>query len=523
MFDILIKNGSIIDGSGKGRFLGDIGIRNDKIAAIGEFEDEKGEIEIDAEGKIVCPGFIDVNNHSDVYWRIFNNPDLPSLVYQGITTIVGGNCGSSLAPLASAKNIESIQKWTDLKNINVNWLSVSEFFDVLGENKLPVNFGTLVGHATLRRGIIQDEVRSLSPKELGYIEKKLAEGLKEGALGISTGLVYTHARLASSEELINLARLVGKHDGVYATHIRDESNEIIESLEEAIKIGQESGTSIHISHLKAVGRKNWNKMEEALAIIDRASESGIKISFDVYPYTNTGSVLYTLLPAWVAEGGKRVMLHRLKDPATRAKAVLEMKESDFEYENVEIAISPIDKTLTRRKITEIARSHGQSVEEAIVDILIASEGRVITSIEALNVGNVAKAIAHPLAIIATNGSGYDVEHSKTGEMIHPRSFGTFIKVLKKYVLEDDVLTFEDAVRKMTSFPAEKFGISGRGLLKEGYFADVLVLNGQKLEASSSPENPYRYSKGVEYSFVNGKMAVEEGEYIGVKNGRIIKR
>jgi N-acyl-D-amino-acid deacylase len=522
MYDILIKGGTIIDGTGEPMFSADVAVAGDRIAKIGNLSNERGEIEIEAEGKIVCPGFIDVNNHSDTYWRIFLNPDLESLVYQGITTIVGGNCGSSLAPLTEAKNIETIQKWVDLKEINVNWLSLEEFFGFLGDAKLSVNFATLVGHGTLRRGLLGDDVRSPNPKELRFFENKLKEAMKQGALGLSTGLVYSHARLASFEELKDLAGIVRKYHGVYTTHIKDEGDELIDSLEEAVRIGREAGVKLHISHLKAVGMKNWPKMAEALAMIDQAQESGVDISFDVYPYTNTGSVLYTLLPAWVAEGGRKMMLRRLKDLVVRDKVIAEMRKSDFEYEKVEISSSPLDKTLTRRKITEIAKSQGQTVEDAIIDILIASEGRVITSMEVLGEENVKKAIIHPLSIIATNGAGYDLEHAAGGEIVHQRSFGTFQKVLAKYVLEEEVIRFEDAVRKMTAAPAEKFQIKKRGRIQAGFFADILIMDRAKISSPSSRENTYQYSRGIEHSMVNGKMVISDGVYQSSKRGRIIK-
>lgn len=523
MYDIIIKGGHIVDGTGKPMFLADVGIKDDKIAAVGELHNDRAEIEIDARGKIVCPGFIDVNNHSDTYWQIFLNPDLESLIYQGITTIVGGNCGSSLAPLASAKSIESIQKWTDLKTISFNWLTLKEFFKLLGDNRLSVNFATLIGHATLRRGVLGDELRSPNPKEINYILRSLARSMKDGALGMSTGLIYTHARLAPMSELLNLAQVIKKYGGVYATHTRDEGWGLIDSIEEAISIGRETKVKLHISHLKAMGRNNWRKMNEALALIDKASENGLDISFDVYPYTNTGSILYTLLPDWVAEGGKRIMVHRLKDPAIRAKVISEMEESGFEYDKVEIASSPLNKTLTRRKITEIAQSQGKKVEEAIIDILVASEGRVITSMEVLSEENVRKAVLHPLSIIATNGSGYNLNHSKTGEIAHCRSFGSFSKVLAKYVIKEKALSFEEAIRKMTSFPAERFGLEKRGKLKEKYAADILVLDKNKIASPSEKERPYQYSRGVEYMLVNGQLVIEKGKYQGVRNGRIIKR
>ena len=523
MFDVLIKNGRIIDGTGKASFLGDVGIQGDKIVKIGELHNEKGEIEIDASGKIVCPGFVDVNNHSDTFWQIFLNPNLESLVYQGITTILGGACGSSLAPLITPATIESIQKWIDLKKTSFNWMTMKEFLDFLGSKKLAVNFGTLVGHENLRRGILKDETRSPNPKELKFIEKIFKDSMGAGAFGLSTGLVYTHARLATNEELIDLANIVKKYKGVYVSHIRDEAHEVIESIEEAIRIGQKAKMKLHISHLKIMGERNWGKMNEALEAISLAEKAGVDISFDVYPYTNTGSVLYAMLPSWVAEGGKKIMLHRLKDPAIRAKVISEMKESGFEYDKIEISASPLNKTLTNKKITEIAASQEKSVEEAVIDVLVASEGRVITSMEVLSEENISQAIAHPLAMIASNGAGYNLNHSKTGERVHPRSFGTFMKVLEKYVLKEKIISIEDAIRKMTSFPAEKFGVQKRGKIEKGYFADVLVLDKNKISSPASKERPYQYARGVEYSFVNGKAVVSEEKYLGERNGKIIKR
>ena len=522
MYDVLIKNGTIVDGTGEAKFKADIGVKGDKIVKVGELSREHAQSEIDASGKYVCPGFIDVNNHSDTYWQLFLNPDLESLVYQGVTTIVGGNCGSSLAPLVSAQTIESIQKWIDLKQINVNWLKEDEFFAHLENKTLSVNFATLVGHGTIRRGFLKDEMRSPTYKELELMNKMLKEALAAGAIGMSTGLIYTHARLASTEELINLAKTVKKHEGVYATHIRSEKEDVIRAIEEAIHISKVTGVKLHISHLKVVGEENWPKMDALLDLIARAKEKGLDISFDVYPYTNTGSVLYTLLPAWVSEGGKRMMLHRLRDKSLRSKIISEIKKSGFNWDKVEIAACPLNKTLSRRKVVDIARSQEKTIEDAIIDILIASEGRVITSMEVLDEENVKKAISHPLSIVASNGSGYNLKHAETGELVHPRSFGTFTKLIATYVKKERILTLEEAIKKITSFPAEKFGIFQRGKIKEGYFADVAVLDLDKVESPANKENPYKYAKGIDFLLVNGKITLGNGEYSGIRNGRIIK-
>jgi N-acyl-D-amino-acid deacylase len=523
VFDIIIKNAKIIDGTGTPAYRADIGIKEDMIEKIGELRDEHSRVEIDAEGRMVCPGFVDVNNHSDTYWRIFLSPHLESLIHQGVTTIIGGNCGTSLAPLATPATIDAIQKWVDVKKINISWLEMKELFAVLEEKKISPNFATLVGHATLRRGIIGDEVRSMNPREINRLKKALEQSMKEGALGMSTGLVYSHARLAPYDELLALAKIVKKYKGVYATHVRSEQGDIIEAIEEALRIANDSGVKLQISHLKVIGEKNWPKMDEVLVLIGKARENGIDVTFDVYPYTATGSVLYSFLPTWISEGGKRIMLHRLKDPVIRAKIIDEMRESEFDYSKIEIAISPLNKTLTRHNISEIARSQEKSVEEAVVDILVASEGMVVTSVEVLSEDNIRKAIAHPLSFISTNGSGYDIFHAKTGERVHPRNFGSFIKVLEKYVKKERLLDWETAIHKMTLAPASKFGLKKRGALKKGYFADIVMLDYDKLKSPATVENPYQYSQGVELVMINGEIVLADGVYNGNRNGRVIKR
>lgn len=522
MYDVIIKNGTIIDGTGAKTYEGDVAVKNGRIAAIGELHDERAETEIDAQGKYVCPGFIDVNNHSDSYWQIFLEPELDSLIYQGITTIVCGNCGSSLAPLTSAKNLETIQKWVDFKLINLNWLQMTDFLKAVEQRKLPVNFSTLVGHATLRRGVLQDQSRHLVYNELKFINSMLEKAMKDGAFGLSSGLIYSHARTAPLEELVGLAKIVKKYGGVYATHVRGEKEELISAIQEAIEIGDKSGAKLHISHLKAMGRKNWKKMDEALRLIDEAEKFGVDISFDVYPYTNTGSVLYALLPAWVAEGGKRMMIHRLKDLEIRKKVIEEMKKTGFDYDRVEIAISPLNRTLARKKITEIAKSQEKSVEDAIIDILIASEGRVITSMEVLSEKNIEKALKHPRSIVASNGAGYKIEHAQTGEVIHPRSFGSFMRILAHYVQKKKLLSLEEAIRKMTGFPAERFGIKERGVIAKENYADLLVIDPVKMDSPASKENPYQYAKGIDWMLVNGKVVIKNGEYNKGRSGQVIR-
>ena len=386
-----------------------------------------------------------------------------------------------------------------------------------------MNFVTLIGHGTLRRGIIKNEMRNLTPKELGYVEKMLDSSLRDGGIGMSTGLIYTHARLASTEELIALAKIVRKFNGIYTTHIRNEREKFLEAVEEALKIAEESGVKLHISHLKVMEKENWSLFEAALTAIEKAYERGVDVTFDVFPYTNTGTVLYTLLPEWVSAGGKKMLINRLKESSIRAKVISEMKESGFDYSKIEIALSSLNRILSKRRILDIAKSQEKSVEDAIVDVLIASEGRVITSIESLSEENIEKAVAHPLSIISTNGAGYSIEHSKTGEVVHPRSFGTFPRIISQYVLGKRIISWEAAIRKMTGIPAQKFGIKKRGEIKEKNFADIMIINRDKLADLATAENPYQYSKGVEFVLVNGEIILSEGVYGGGKGGRILIR
>lgn len=524
MYDIIIKNSTIIDGTGKKSYKRDIAVKKDKIKKIGDLKKEEAKTVINAEGFFVVPGFIDIHNHSDSYWTLFAIPSLESMLRQGVTTIIGGNCGSSLAPLIEGSIIRSIQKWADINEVNVDWLELSEFLKVLEKRKIGVNFGTLVGHATLRRGLLKEEFRELRPAEMKIMVNTLRRALGEGALGLSTGLAYSHAKIAPTSEIIKLAKIVKEHKGLYTSHIRGEAEELIPSIQEIISIGKKTGVSLEISHLKAMGKKFWPNFERAVKMIDEAKRKGIDINFDVYPYTSTGSVLYVLLPDWIAEGGKKMLLKRLKDPAIRARAIKEMQESPYEYEKVTIAISPADRTFIGKKITEIAQSEGVPVEEAVINMLIASEGRIITFFDCLSEDNVKMALRHPLAFIGSDGSGYNIEYyAKKKELVHPRCFGTFPRILGKYVREEKLMSWEEAIYKMTGGPAKKLGLKKRGILTKGNFADITIFDPKKIIDKADFDNPFRYPEGIEYVIVNGKIAVDKGKYTGEMAGRVLRK
>jgi N-acyl-D-amino-acid deacylase len=522
MFDILIRNGTIVDGTGKPGYKANLGVNKNKIAKIGKADWSRGRIEIDAEGKVVCPGFVDIHNHSDSYWRLFLEPRLPSLVYQGVTSIIGGNCGASIAPLTSGKIIESVQKWADIKEVNVNWLSMGEFQEEMEKRKLGLNFGTLVGHGTLRRGIIGDDMRRFNDAELDIARNILVKSLLNGGLGFSVGLAYSHEQPATWNELKAFAAIVQNQEKIFSVHLRNEGDDILPALEEVLDLAKETQVSLQVSHLKIMGEKNWPKAELILQKIEDAREAGIDVNFDVYPYTQTGSVLYVYLPAWAAEGGKKMLLRRLKEKHLREKIIAEMKGNpDYHFGDAMVAIISFGDNLPERKISKIAAARGISVEETIIELLIASEGRVITLLDCLSEENVRKNIKHPLSIVASDGAGYNMSHKETGEIVHPRCFGTFPRVLGKYVHKEKLLSLEEAIKKMTSMPAKKIGLNDRGILQKDNIADIVIFDPARIRDLATAENPYQYSEGISEVIMNGKMVLKNGEMTGELAGEFL--
>lgn len=518
--DIIIKNANIIDGTGKKMFQADLGIKKDKINAIGDLQKKKASLIIDGVGLCIAPGFIDILNHSDSFLTPFFMPEAQSLVSQGITTILCGNCGSSLAPLINGQAISSIQKWGDISQININWRNMGDFLRVVEGVKLGVNFATLVGHSTMRRGLIGDVYRSLLPKEMEDMKFLLEQALKEGAFGLSFGLAYSHAKIAPQDELIELARTLRKFKGICSIHMRNESEEILSSINEALTIANYSQASLEISHFKILGENFWIKWAKAIQFLEESSKGGLNVNFDLYPYETAGVIFHIFLPDWVKKGGKSAMLIRLKKPELREKVIEEIKKQGLNFGD----FIPSVGVVIGKNIKDIASSQGLSVEETALDLLVASEGHFIVFAPAISQGNLKQGIIHPLSFVSTDGAGYDLDYGKnTGELIHPRSFGAFPRFLRKYVIEDQVLTWEKAINKITSAPAKKIGLEKRGEIKEGFFADLVVFDPKTISDKASFSNPYQLSEGVEYVFVNGEMAIRGRKLTKIRTGRVLKR
>src|SRR3989344_380792 len=374
MNDIVIKNGTVIDGTGRPAFKADIAVSDGKISDIGVISG-RAKTEIDATGHYVVPGFIDVTNHSDVTAAIFRSPELESMIRQGITTIIGGNCGTSLAPLVSPDLIHGIRKWAPTSSINVNWLSVAEFLREVEKLRLASNFGTLIGHGTMRRGITKEELRALSLEETAQIKSMIQQGLKEGALGISTSLSSSHEQYASADELTNIAMALATEGGVYKTHWRHEGVSLIAGVNEALRVANEARVPVSISHLKAVGKKAWPLMRRAISMINRTVRSGGRVIYDITPYRTTGSQLYSVMPQWARDGGFTKMLERLREKESREKVIEAIAELTLHFDRIRVAEAE-DGISPGKTIKELAERAGKSPQETMVDLIIANHGRV---------------------------------------------------------------------------------------------------------------------------------------------------
>ena len=507
--DILIKNGTVVDGLGTPAYHADIAIKNGRIEKIGFLGEPSAKTMIDAAGFYVAPGFIDINNASDRYWTLFDHPNLESHLYQGVTTIIGGNCGSSLAPLTTGNIILTIQKWADVRKINVNWFSVKEFFEEAKKKKLLLNFGTLIGHSTLRRDIVRDEFRKLTEKEFSQMKELLETGLKNGALGFSTGLNYSHTKIAPLEEITGLASIL-KQGKLYSTHLRDEGKNLYESVLETIEIAKKTQAGVEISHFKAIGKDNWPLFDKCLEAIETAAKD-FDINFDIYPYTSTATVFYTLLPDWIAVGGRAKLVENLKNNDFRTKVISELQGKEDTFKEIIIASGNIDKIFIGKTIAEIAKNQGGGIIEAIINLLIMAEGKLIVFWPALSEENFIKALKSPLSIIASDGAAYSVENAKNGFLAHPRSFGCFSRILSRYVREKNVLSLEEAIKKMTALPALKAGLAFRGAIKPGYFADIEIFNFDFIKDMATFENPFQYSQGIHSVIINGRVALANGQ------------
>jgi N-acyl-D-amino-acid deacylase len=521
MYSLLIKNATVIDGTGEPGKVLDVAVQGDQIVNISAKIDSQAEAIIDAKGKILAPGFVDLQNHSDSYWQLFDNPGLHSLISQGFTTILVGNCGASLAPLLSHEALYSFQKWHNLEGINVNWVSYSEFIEELSRKRLACNVASLVGYSTLRRALVGDEVRSLAKTELTALKTALKESLEAGAFGLSSGLSYAHEIIISELELFELAKIVKSKEALFSIHLRSEGGEIIEALDEALDIAKNTEVNLKISHLKVRNEQNWEKFPEVISLLDTAYMQGTQVHFDLYPYDIMWQPLYSYLPKWAIEGGRTIMLKHFSDPVQKNKILMFLNNSGIKLSEIKVASTANKLNFTGKTIGQIAKNLECSSEQAILHLITNGGSDVLVFEKNLNMAQVEQLAAHPLSFIATDGAGFSNLPSMGG-LVHPRSFGTASKFLHE-VIKNKNLPIETAIRKLSGGPAKKMGLKKRGEIKIGNFADLVILDPEKIQDKATYENPYLLSVGLDYVFVNGKSALADGKLTGQLAGYALRK
>lgn len=497
-YDILIRNGKIIDGTGNSWFYGDIAVKDGKIISIGKFTNASATKTIDAKGLIVAPGFIDVHGH--IEGGVFERPTADNYIYDGVTTVVTGNCGGSDE-------------------------SMKNFFYRLDSMKTSINIASLIGHNTVRRMAMGLDDRQATPDEQKKMEELVAQAMREGAVGLATGLIYLPGMYSNTTEVVGLAKSAAAFGGIYASHIRNEESKVVDAINEAINIGKEANIPVQISHFKVSHKANWGRSKETLALIENARKNGYDVTIDQYPYTASSTNLGVRLPDWALSGGNDSLKKRINDPATHQKIIDDMlaqlKEYNYKsYSFAVVASHRADTSYNGKSISEINKLKGRKAKtkeeaETILDIMLAGGAQMVY--HGMDENDVRYFLKYPFNMIGADGGV-----SNGRGMPHPRSYGTNARVLGKYVREEKIITLEEAIRRMTSLAAQKFQLKDRGLLKDGYAADIIIFNENEVIDKATFENPHQFSAGFKYVLVNGQSVIENEKHNGVKSGMTLK-
>ena len=521
VFDLAIVNGRIIDGTGNPWYRGNLWISGDTIAAIGGPKGEADRV-IDAHGMVVAPGFIDIHSHSD--YTILREPQAESKVRQGVTTEVVGNCGNSAAPMS--EELEDYRRRYMAAMMGddqvYTWETMADYMGLVERIGVAFNVATLVGHGTLRQNIVRNEDREPTDGEMAEMARFLRESMEAGAWGLSTGLIYPPSVYAGTDELVALTRVAAEYGGLYSTHIRGEGDTLIEAVREAIEIGRRAGAKVQVSHFKACGSKNWGKTADTLRMVEEARAGGVDITFDQYPYTASSTGLASILPRWVQEGGTDKLIERLKDPQVRDRIRAEPTEEMEDWGRlvvVQAANSPGYEGLSLR---EIASREGREPVDSVCDLLIRESAQVMIVLHEMVEEDVVRVMRSPLGTVGSDGRAVSPGGVFGRSMVHPRFYGTFPRVLGKYVREG-VLSLPEAVRKMSGANAQRLGLPYRGLVREGFKADLVVFDPDTVNDEATYTEPHRYPSGIPYVIVNGVPVVENGEHTGALPGRVLRK
>ncbi len=529
-FDIVITNGHIIDGTGSPWYSGDIGIRGGKIAAIGNLTGAQRARTIDAHGQVVAPGFIDMLGQSEL--TILVDPRLPSKIYQGITTEITGE-GDSVAPLNDAI-IKADRPSYDHYHITPDWRTFEQYFARLEKQGMGINLASYVGATQVRRMILGDGDTQPTPAQLEQMRELVRQAMREGAVGVSTSLQYAPAPYARTDELIALASEAAKFGGVYATHMRNESNSVLTAIDEALRIGREGHIPVEIWHLKVAGKANWGRMPEVVEKISAARAQGVDVTADTYAYTAWFNDFSAFIPAWAHDGGNAQLIERLKDPAMRARIRKDMMTPSNDWDNewqeisgpqdilIGVVKNPQLLPLQGKRLSEIAKLENKDPLDALFDLLIADNASTEVAVFGMSEPDVVLALQQPWVALDNDSSGTSPQGILGQEHPHPRAYGTFPRVLRKYVREEKKLTLEDAIRKFSALPAQRMRLTDRGVLKAGMWADVVVFNPATVRDLATFENPNQLSQGMEYVLVNGVAVIDQGKQTGALPGKVLR-
>ncbi|HEY3825310.1 MAG TPA: D-aminoacylase [Bryobacteraceae bacterium] len=529
-YDVLIRNGHIVDGTGSPWYAADIGIRNGRIAAIGRLDAAAAKQTIDAVGMTVAPGFIDMLGQSEE--SILVNPHLPSKIYQGITTEITGE-GGSAAPLTDAIRKADHAEYEHYK-IDPTWNTFREYFARLEKQGMGINLASYVGATQVRRAVIGDGNRAPTPAELDRMKTLVRDAMHDGAVGVSSSLQYAPAPYATTEELIALAAEGAKLGGIYATHMRSEGDAIIPALDEAIRIGREAHVPVEIWHLKAAGRQNWGRMSEIVAHIDEARRSGIDIGADTYAYTAWFNSFSAFIPPWAHDGGDAKLIERLKDPATRARIRKEMESPTFAWDDewrevpgpegilVGVVKNPKLLPLQGKTIADIAKLWKKDPLDTVFDLLIEDNAATEVAVFGMSEPDVKVALQQPWVSVCNDSHGTAPDGLLGTEHPHPRAYGTFPHILHKYVREDGALTLPDAIRKFSALPAARLRLADRGVIKAGMWADVVVFDPNTITDLATFDKPNQLSKGMQYVLVNGVPVIDHGRMTNALPGKVLR-
>ena len=529
-YDLLIQNGTVIDGSGRPRFKADLAIKGDRIARIGNLKNATATRVIDAKGLIVAPGFIDMLGQSETFVLIDNRA--MSKVMQGVTTEVTGE-GESIAPL-NERLIKEQEEFIRRYNLDVDWRSLGDYFRRLEKQGIGVNMATFVGATQVRAYVIGFDNRPPTAAELDQMKQLVADAMKEGALGLSTSLQYVPARFAKTDEIVELAKVARQYGGIYATHQRSEANALDESLKEVFEIARRARIPTEIWHLKTAYKKNWGRMPEVLEKIRLARTRGLDITADVYPYIAGSTSLSACLPPWALEGGTAKMLERLRDPATRERLKREISTDSREWENIYLGsggaggvligsvISPDLEWALGKRISEIAEEQKKDPLDAIFDLLLADKGQTGAIYFMMSEEDLGAAMRAPFVSFCTDTGARATDGPLSGAKSHPRGWGSYPRILGRYVRDERLLTLEKAIQKMTGMPAARVGLRERGLLRPGLYADITIFDPQSVIDRATFESPNQYPVGIEYVIVNGQISVDQGKRTPALAGRPLR-